>query len=89
MKTTTLKELKEFLITLNDEQLSQPIYILKDDDPIHAIEEAGIQKEDIYCNIADNEDCGSMKDLKEIHGDDFNESEYKLSWLKKGTIFFA
>jgi hypothetical protein len=42
--------------------------------------------EDLYVNEEDYEDCGSLEDLKELHGDEFDEKKYRFV-SPKGTPF--
>lgn len=83
-----LRQMKEFLNTLTPEQLEQKVRIAFIDCPIQHLWGHEIQEEDIYCHKGDNEDGGCLQDLKDFHGDDFNQDEYRIC-LPKGAIFFS
>lgn len=83
----TWKQLKDFIQTLSEEELKTPAWILIDDNSqaTKLLEPLRIEQ-DIYCNIDEHEDCGTLAELKELAGDDFNIANYKLS-TPKGTPF--
>lgn len=41
---------------------------------------------DIYVNEDNDEDCASLEDLKELHGNEFKLSDYRLA-TQKGTPY--
>lgn len=82
----TWNELKEFIETLTDEQKARKVNVLIGDDSMGKDIDIFLTEEDIYQNVEDDEDCGPLKELMDVHGEDFNESDYPLI-TKKGTPF--
>lgn len=85
-KDWTLGDLKNFLSELSDEQLKQPIRLGKDDEPVFCIFPF-IMQEDLYYNVNEHEDCGTIAELIEIWGDEFDIEDYQISF-PKGTVLF-
>lgn len=58
------------------------------EDQTHFLRVVGLEvmQEDIYVNKDDSEDCATLEELKELHDDQFVESDYELS-TPKGTPF--
>lgn len=88
-ETYKLADLKEFLSTLSEEQLQQPVRIASQHSKNGELEEMEghfINPCDIYLSLRDKRDCGALADLKNIHGENFREEDYKLS-TPEGIIF--
>jgi len=82
----TFKELKEFLNSLNDVQLEHTAQVEICEQKSIVIKSANQGKEDIYTNIGELEDCGTLDELKEFRSDEFNEDDYELS-IQAGTPY--
>ncbi len=83
--------MKDFLSTLTEDQLKQPVNILLDEGEIHWIEGPMIRgavyghKQD---GPGDYEDFGTIEELKDAHGESFElNDEYKLIQAA-GQIYF-
>lgn len=83
----TLRELKIFLLSLSEEQLNNHAHIAFEDETTKDLQGHCIYSVDEYVNIYDNDDYGSLEELKDIHGDEFNIEDYKIL-APKGTIIF-
>jgi hypothetical protein len=83
----TLGDLKSFLNSLHDDKLTQDINIAFEDEPIRQIENYEVFEEDVYYNIDNHEDIGTISELKDIHGEDFDLKNYKVG-TPKGTVLF-
>lgn len=86
-KVYTLGDAKKFLNSLTKQQLTEPFSISFDDCPVQELIGHEVVKTPIYVALDDNEDIGTIRELKQIHGKDFNRSNYRLC-TPKGTIFF-
>lgn len=87
IETIKWKDIKKFANSLTDEQLEKNAFVLvSDDSKGRGVKDAALTENDIYVNNEDYEDCGTLGDLKEIHGEDFKISEYTLS-THAGTPF--
>jgi hypothetical protein len=86
MKKYTLDDLKDFLDTLTEDQLQQPILLADEDDPVRNIYPS-ISEDDLYYNSDEPGDCGTLAELKDIWGNDFHQEEYTISF-PKGTVLF-
>ena len=87
-KPFTWDDLSKAFGALPEDKRKEQVYISMGDEP-EAIEISSLLtvSEDIYIsNDDDMEDCGTLEDLKYIHGADFNETNYKLI-TPKGTAF--
>lgn len=85
-KLANLRDLKYFLNDLDEQHLSQPITVVFEESPWLYAKEIVITSEDFYVNIDDSEDCGTYKELEEIHGRDFDVINYKVI-EPAGTIY--
>jgi hypothetical protein len=85
----TLRELKQFISNLSDEQLNQPLQLINDDSGTATPIYPSVTEEDYYYNCDDHDDGGTMAELREIHEgeDDFMEANYLIG-CKKGTVLF-
>lgn len=70
------RELKEFCNQLNEEQLSKPVRTVK----FNEIERvfAAELSEEILINKEDSEDRGTLEEMKEMWGEDFNMESYRI-----------
>jgi hypothetical protein len=68
---------------LTPEQRKTQVYAIGEESSVK-INELFIIDADIYAHKEDWEDRGTIEELKDIHGDDFIESNYVLS-TKEGT----
>jgi len=86
----TWRELKEFLGTLTEEELETEAIVLYDDDShFTPLLEPSRTEHDFYVNQDDPEDCGNLEELREIHGEEFNESDYLLITPKGKPFLWA
>lgn len=90
-KTYTLLDLRNFLSVLTVEQLQQPVNISFDDDMVHELSGHEIVEQDIYVNNSDEEDIGTLEELKGFYPEESKDEnfmdDYKVA-TPKGTIFF-
>lgn len=82
----TWRDLKDFLNGLEESALDQQAIAACLDHPVLHITEAEKTEEDIFYDKSDPEDCGTFKELKEIHGDRFDKNDYIKSF-PAGTVF--
>lgn len=83
----TYNDLLESLKLFTPEQLQQNCSVIIDDESMaKEIKSVSIISEDIYINKDDTDDLGSLKDLKEMHREDFERDDYVLS-TTAGRIF--
>lgn len=87
-QTITWADLKEAANKMSEEQLNTPVFIAQDDEYWVKINEIVLVEEDIYVNKDDDEDAGTLSELKELHDDEFVLENYRLM-SKKGTPFLA
>lgn len=86
-KDITWQELKDFVNSLDEETLKERIPVLIGDATSAVyLNEPFKMEYDVYSNIHDVEDSGPLEELKELWGDEYDESLYKLV-TKKGTAF--
>ncbi|WPO89897.1 hypothetical protein [Chryseobacterium sp. HR92] len=89
-KVITWKELKEFVNSIPEEFINNKAHImLEDESTARELNEPFFQEEDIYFNIDDSDDSGTLKDLTEVHNseeDPFILDDYRLT-TPKGTPF--
>jgi len=82
----TLSDLKKFLESLTESQLSQRINVILDNEN-YLCEEVTEITENIFVNNYDEEDYGTIEELKNAHGhidmSDYHESN------QKGLIYFS
>ncbi len=89
LKEMTWQDLKDFISSLPQEIMAKKASILVDDESqARRLSEPMILANDIYSHVEDSEDCGSLEDLKDFHGENFNINEYELT-TKKGTPFLT
>jgi|JI10StandDraft_1071094.scaffolds.fasta_scaffold202440_5 hypothetical protein len=87
-ETITWADLKEAANKMSEEQLNTPVYLAQDDEYWIKINEVVLVEEDIYVNNDDNDDAGTLKELQELHEDEFVLENYKLM-AEKGTPFLS
>ncbi|WP_185273873.1 hypothetical protein [Chryseobacterium indologenes] len=86
-KSITWRELKEFVNSIPEEQLEKTASLMVGDEFIaRDLNEPYFSVQDIYVNKHDYEDCGSLDELKDLHGDEFVQDDYVLN-TKQGTAF--
>lgn len=79
MKTEfTYNELLEQISKMTPEQRDQQVVFVENDEWSHPIKGLGFTEYDYYVNINDDEEIGTLEELKENYGDDFNEDDFKL-----------
>lgn len=81
-----LKDLKLFIDSLTEAQLDQDFRIVMDGE-VYSCEEPEVIKDDIYVNNHDEEDNGTLEELKSIQPD-FDITDYYES-NQKGMVFFS
>lgn len=83
----TWNSLLKAISNLSPEQREKQVFFTYEDESrfkkIHGLETI---PEDVYINKDNDEDCGDLETLKEVHGDDFKEEDYELV-TPKGTPF--
>jgi hypothetical protein len=84
IKINTLKNLQEFLNGLTPEQLSQKVFYTEEQS--HTITEVEILEYDVFVNKHDVDEFGTIEELKENLGEDFDIENYIVA-TPKGTIF--
>lgn len=86
----TWDELKTFVNSLSEEQLKNKIPVLfQDETAARYLLEPFKMENDIYAHIDDDENAGTIEELKQCckdQGEPFNENEYYIC-TKKGTPF--
>lgn len=89
MKKFTWNDLAEAINKLPENEREKQVIMTHEDESHfrNAVELATIP-EDIYFNNDDEEDGGTLEDLKYAHGEDFNMEDYKLV-TTKGTPFLS
>ncbi|AZB01271.1 hypothetical protein EG359_17355 [Chryseobacterium joostei] len=86
-KSITWKELKEFVNSIPEDQLEKKASVMDgDESPARDLYEPFFTVNDFYINKQDYEDCGTLDELKDLHGEDFVQDDYLLN-TKKGTAF--
>lgn len=87
MKRFTWNDLQERIGSMSEEQRQEQVYFLTgDDDSFKVIDDVEYVENDVYVNINDPEDAGSLEDLLAANGYDFDIEDYKLC-TPKGTPF--
>lgn len=74
-KQFTFKDLKEAVNKLSNEQLEKEVFVQREDEVIKILR-LDVLDDDIYYNMENPDDRGTLKDLKNIHDDDFIEKDY-------------
>lgn len=88
-KPLTWAELKEFANSLTHEQLANRVRAFIDDEPTaRDVNFAETMGRDIYVHIEDDEDAGTLSDLQELHGEDFESDKYQLSTRADNPFLF-
>lgn len=89
-EVTNYFDLLQALQKMTEEQLKQSVRVVNGDEDytikIASISEIG---DDLYVNKEDDEDGGTLDDLKDVHGEDFKEEDYELSTPKTRIFLFA
>lgn len=87
MRKFTWKQLQEKLSLLSEDQLDKQVCVsFLDDATFTNIPDLQFVQEDIYCDVNNEENAGTLEDLKTTDRDDFNLENYKLM-TAKGTPF--
>lgn len=73
----TWQQLKDFVNAVPDEFLQQQIPLLHGDQTLYLCE-PGYFPEDLYIHKDDPDDGGPLKDLQDLHGEDFDINEYRF-----------
>ncbi|PTT24206.1 hypothetical protein DBR28_18580 [Chryseobacterium sp. HMWF028] len=78
----TWNELKEFVNSIPEEFLNNNASILiEDESTARVLNEPFFKQEDVYFNVNDNDDYGTLKELTEVHNsedDPFILADYQL-----------
>ena len=78
------KDLKDFINSLTEEQLSQPVKVFPRVDPSFEVDAARIQPVDLYYDIWDPErGCQQMEQIC-----DFNENDYRIV-IASGSVMLT
>jgi hypothetical protein len=86
-KPYTFADLKRDVNQLTEGQLSKPVYVSREEESLE-ISELAITEYDCWVHKDDYEDSGTLEELKDIHGEDFDEANYFLA-TPKGSPFLA
>lgn len=87
VELNTLRDLKEALKRLNGQELDQPIRIFPNEGALSLISELQIESEDFLVNKEDSDDFGSVSELEDEHGEEFERSNY-YTRIPKGSVVF-
>lgn len=83
----TWNDLLERINNMSEEQRQkQVLFFTGDDDSFKVIDDVEYVENDVYVNIYDQDEAGTLADLMLANGEDFNIEDYKLS-TPKGTPF--
>lgn len=83
----TWNDLQERINKMTEEQRNRQVWVqIEDEGYARKIEDVQFTEVDIFENIKDSDERGSLDDLKDLHGDDFEIDNYKLR-TPKGTPF--
>lgn len=87
MTKFTWNDLQERMNNMSEEQRQTQVFFLTgDDSSFKIIDDIEFIECDVYVNIYDQDDAGTLADLMLANGEDFNIEDYKLS-TPKGTPF--
>lgn len=87
LKPVTWQELKAFVNSIPEDKLNNVAHLMfSDESEARPVLEPFFTEHDYYYHKDDHEDCGTIEELKVIHGEDFNQNDYKLG-TKAGTPF--
>lgn len=87
MKKFTWNDLLDKINKMSEEQRERQVWVsIEDEDYGRNIKDIQFIEEDIYVHIEENEEIGTLEDLKTVVGDDFDIENYKLL-TPKGTPF--
>jgi hypothetical protein len=70
---------------LTEEQLKQPVKVAPEDNAIFSVSPAIIE-EDMYAHVDDFEDCGTLDELRDLHGDFEEDEESDLMMTIKKVV---
>ena len=89
MKTLTWGELKAFANSLPEEHMNTTVYVdVVCDEPLMPATYAERTEFDVYVNYDDQDDRGTLEDLREAHGPHVDIRNYKIS-REKGFPFIS
>lgn len=79
MEKYTWNDLAEDIKKMTEEQRNYQVCMSHNDDT-YFLQARDLEfiEEDIYCDIEDSENSGTLADLKSMDGEDFDEANYKL-----------
>lgn len=83
----TYRDLKEEINKLSEDQLDKQVYVCREDSSVK-VGYLEITKEDIYRHIDDDEERGTLEELKGMAGDEFELENYELATPKDFPILF-
>nr|DAL98541.1 MAG TPA: hypothetical protein [Caudoviricetes sp.] len=87
MKKFTWNDLLKKISEMSEEQREKQVCVsFEDNEYFKNIENVQFIEEDFYVHIEDNDEIGTLKDLKSIAGEEFDIQNYKLI-TAKGTPF--
>jgi hypothetical protein len=87
MEKFTWADLAAAIILMPEEFQSNQVCIsVEDESEFRTVPSLEKIEQDIYVNNDDDEDCGPLEELREMHGEDFDISNYRLA-TPKGTPF--
>lgn len=83
----TWNDLLNQINKMDEEQRERQVCVSIDDESYFKnVADVQFIEEDVYVNIEDNDEIGTLEDLKSVTGEDFNIDNYKLR-TPKGTPF--
>lgn len=87
MEKFTWNDLLEQINKMDEEQRQRQVWAaIEDEDYFRCVKDVQFVPDDIYVNIEDNDEIGTLEDLKSVAGEDFDIDNYKLR-TPKGTPF--
>lgn len=88
-KEFTWNDLAQAISSLPESERLKSVHIAIDDENRFR-RVAGLEtiQEDVYVNNDDDEDLGGLKELEDVHGDDFNIENYRLCTHKGHPFLF-
>ena len=86
-KNFTWNDLAKAINKLSLKQRKGKVFMQVDDESVFKkVSGLEIIETDVYVNKDDSEDCGTLEELEELHGEDFNKKDYRLC-TPEGTPF--
>lgn len=79
MENFTWADLAKAISEMPKEQQEKEVFVsIEDESRYRKIDSIQTVDKDVFVNIYDNDDIGTMQDLKDAHGEDFILKSYRL-----------